>query len=162
VPDAISNTSPLQYLFQVELLHLLPSLYRNVLVPEAVARELADGRARGVHLPDPAALPWARLERPREASLLKLVTTLGAGEREAIALALDKAETVLLLDDAIARRHARLLGVNLSGTLGVLVKAKPKGMLKAVAPVLDRLQALRFHLDSATRAATLRLAGEGS
>lgn len=161
MPEAISNTSPLQYLFQVDLLSLLPAFYPTVIVPGAVVRELAEGRARGVHLPDPATLPWARIEHPREASLLRLVTTLGVGEREAIALALEKPEAVLLLDDGLARRHARLLGVNLSGTLGLLIKAKQKRLVKAVAPILDQLQELRFHLDADTRSAALRLAEEG-
>jgi predicted nucleic acid-binding protein len=160
VHEAISNTSPLQYLYQSGVLHLLPALYSTVIVPESVVRELADGRARGILLPDPNALPWAKVERPRETSLLRLVTTLGAGEREAIALALEKPGTVLLLDDNFARRHARLMGINLSGTLGVLLKAKQKGLVEIVTPILDRLQDLRFRLDANTRAAVLRLAGE--
>jgi predicted nucleic acid-binding protein len=60
----------------------------------------------------------------------------------------------------LARRYARLLNLTLTGTLGVLLKAKETGLLPAVAPVLDRLQKLRFRLDAETRQAVLRLAGE--
>jgi predicted nucleic acid-binding protein len=60
----------------------------------------------------------------------------------------------------LARRYARLLNLTLTGTLGVLLKAKETGLLPAVAPVLDRLQKQRFRLDAETRQAVLRLAGE--
>jgi predicted nucleic acid-binding protein len=43
VPDVISNTSPLQYLHQVGLLHLLPALFGQVYVPDAVVLELEGG-----------------------------------------------------------------------------------------------------------------------
>ena len=59
--EVISNTSPLQYLFQAELLDLLPALYGTIVVPGGVVDELAAGRVRGVALPDPAALPWMRV-----------------------------------------------------------------------------------------------------
>jgi uncharacterized protein len=52
------------------------------------------------------------------------------------------------------------LNLTLTGTLGVVLKAKETGLLPAVAPVLDRLQTLRFRMDPETRQAVLRLAGE--
>ena len=53
-----------------------------------------------------------------------------------------------------------MLNLALTGTLGVLLKAKETGLLPAVAPVLERLEHLRFRLDPETRQAVLRLAGE--
>jgi predicted nucleic acid-binding protein len=64
--ETICNTSPLQYLFQVDLLDLLPLLYREVIVPEAVLLEIADGRHQGVALPDVESLPWAQVARVGE------------------------------------------------------------------------------------------------
>jgi uncharacterized protein len=58
LPEVICNTSPLQYLHQVGLLHLLPALATRLTAPAAVDAELAVGRARGVDLPNPAALDW--------------------------------------------------------------------------------------------------------
>jgi predicted nucleic acid-binding protein len=67
-------------------------------------------------------------------------------------------------------REGRVRGVDLpdfeslawmrTGTLGVVLKAKETGLLPALAPVLDRLQKLRFRMDPETRQAVLRLAGE--
>jgi len=53
-----------------------------------------------------------------------------------------------------------MLGLRVTGTLGVLLHAKRSGLVAAVAPLLDRLGDLRFRLATHTRAAFLRLAGE--
>src|SRR5262249_46428132 len=156
--QVIADTSPLQYLFQVGLIELLPSLYGQITIPEAVDRELAEGRARGVSVPDPAAYSWIVLAAVREPATLSLSPGLGPGEREAIALAIQAPGSLLLIDDALARRDARLLNLTFTGTLGVLLRAKELGHLSAVAPVLDQLDALRFRIDRTTRAAVLRLA----
>jgi predicted nucleic acid-binding protein len=92
--------------------------------------------------------------------LLPLVTDLGPGEKEVIALGLEVADPLLLLDDSLARRHADLLGLRFTGTLGVLVKARKDGRLSSIRPILDRLDSLRFRVDPATRAAVLKLVGE--
>lgn len=65
---------------------------------------------------------------------------------------------VALLDDGLARRMAQHLGVPFSGTLGVLLRAKAAGHIAAVAPIVDRLEALGFRLDAMTRAGILELA----
>jgi uncharacterized protein len=159
-PVTITNTSPLQYLHQCGLIDLLPKLYKEILVPPAVVQELAAGRALGFDLPDPTALPWMCVVRPQSMAILPAVSDLGAGEREALALAAETPAAILIIDDGLARRYANHLRVRFTGTAGVLVKAKRQGLLDAVAPVLDHLTALRFRLDAQTRAAVLRLVGE--
>ena len=51
MPNVISNTSPLQYLYQANLLDLLPQIYQSIVVPQAVNRELEQGGSLGVVLP---------------------------------------------------------------------------------------------------------------
>ncbi|HXG65668.1 MAG TPA: DUF3368 domain-containing protein [Blastocatellia bacterium] len=161
MPEVISNTSPLQYLHQLGLLHVLPALVGNIIVPPAVIAELAAGRALGVDLPDPAALDWVTIRSPASAVALPLVTDLGPGETEVLALALESSDAVVILDDHLARQVAETLGIRLTGTLGVLLDAKRRGLVSAIAPLLDQLQSLRFRLSPHTRAAVLTLAGEG-
>ena len=91
---------------------------------------------------------------------MPLVTNLGAGEAEALMLALELREAVVVLDDALARRVAETLGLNVTGTLGLLLDAKRAGLITAVGPLLDQLEALRFRLAPHTRTAVLKLAGE--
>jgi len=160
VPDVISNSSPLQYLYQADVLDLLPALFGQVCVPEAVVAELEEGRRRSVPLPTLADLSWLQVRTVRNRTLLPLVTHLGDGEKEVLALGRELSDALLLLDDRDARRHARALELEISGTLGVLLLAKERGILDAVRPVLDRLQALRFRLDARTYQSVLELAGE--
>lgn len=145
----ICNTSPLQYLHQLGLLHILPALAGEVVVPLAVEEELAIGRAAGVSL-----------RRPRSQPALPLIHDLGPGETEVLMLALESSDPIVILDDALARRSAETLKIPLTGIVGLLLDAKRVGLIERVAPCLDRLQALRFRLSPRTWAAVLRLAGE--
>ena len=87
---------------------------------------------------------------------------LGAGETEVLAIALECQDPIAVLDDAAARRIARSLGIDVRGTLGTLLDAKKAGLIEAVSPLLDHLQALGFRLDARTRATVLDLAGEAA
>lgn len=158
--EVICNTSPIQYLHQLELLHILHALARQVIVPPAVVDELAEGRALGVNLPDLTTLDWVTVRRPVSELAVPLVTDLGLGETEVLMLALESREAIVVLDDALARRVAETFGLRLTGTLGLLLDAKRAGLIPAVGPLLHQLQALRFRVAPHTRAAVLKLAGE--
>jgi uncharacterized protein len=160
MPEVIVDTSPLQYLHQLGLLDLLPDFYGEILIPESVVREIAAGRALGVALPELNTLPWIKVRKVVGLAVLPLVSDLGAGEREVLALALEADQPLVVLDDALARRVARRLDLDLTGTLGLLLKAKKAGRIARLEPLLDRLEALNFRLDPDTRLSVLRLAGE--
>jgi len=160
MPAVISNTSPIQYLYQIDALPLLPELFGTIIVPEAVVAELRAGRERNVLLPDPVDLPWMAMRSARQSALLPLATRLGDGEREVLALGLELPGALLVLDDRDARHHATVLGLKLTGTLGILLLAKERGKLDALRPLLDRLDALGFRLHPSTRDMVLHLAQE--
>lgn len=155
--EVVSNTSPLLYLHQLGKLDLLRALYSEVLVPMSVVEELMAGRAAGHDVPTVEALPWVKIVSSPTLALLRLAADLGKGECEAIA---HERNALLILDDALARRHATLLSVELTGTLGVLVKAKKDGLIPEVAAVITRLTDLGFRLSAQTRDAVLKLANE--
>jgi predicted nucleic acid-binding protein len=157
---AVCDTSPLQYLHQLGLLQLLQKLHAVVVMPPAVRDELAAGRAIGLSLPDVQVHPWIGVRTADLHALPVLPVALGRGEREALALALQTPQAVLLADDRQARRCAEFLGLRLSGTLGVLLKAKHRGLIPQLGPVLDALDGLGFRLGPATRRKVLALAGE--
>lgn len=160
MPEIISNTSPLQYLHQLRLLHILPALVSRVTIPPAVVDELAAGRERGLDLPDPEQIGWIAVRAPASIAALALVTDLGRGEAEVLALALETRNAVMVIDDSLARRVAQTLDLRFRGTLGLLLDAKRAGIVPAVAPLLDRLDELRFRLDPSPRRDVLALAGE--
>lgn len=158
--EIICDTSPIQYLYQLELLRILPALAERVIIPSAVAKEVSAGKASGVNLPDVERLDWLEIRQPDSTLALPLVTDLGPGETEVLMLALESRELVAVLDDALARRVAETLGLQFTGTLGLLLDAKRAGLVSEIAPLLDQLDALRFRLAVHTRRAVLKLAGE--
>lgn len=160
MPEVICNTSPIQYLHQLGLLHLLPALARQVIVPPAVVEELVVGRAAGINLPDLATLAWVEIRHPASESALPLIADLGPGETEVLMLALEIRDSVAILDDGLARQVAETRGIRFTGTLGILLDAKRSGLISNVSPLLDQLHALRFRLAPYTRSAILKMAGE--
>lgn len=160
MPEVISNTSPLQYLHQLDLLHLLPALVGKIVVAPAVQEELAAGQSLGISLPDLETLDWVTIRRPVSRTAAPLIYDLGSGEAETLMLALESPGSVAILDDALARRVAEVLEISFTGTLGVLLDAKQAGLVPEVRPLLDSLQALRFRLSAQTRSAVLRRASE--
>src|SRR6476660_6714024 len=93
----VCNTSPLLYLHQVQQIELLARLYGRVLIPPAVRDELKVGERRGVSVPDLSRLPWLEIQPLQDSTLLPVVVDLGAGESEAIALALSYPGSLLIL-----------------------------------------------------------------
>jgi uncharacterized protein len=160
MPAVISNTSPLQYLYQADMLFLLPALFDRIYVPEAVVSEIKSGQKLGVSLPDVLDVPWIEIRPLQQPALLPLVTHLGDGEKEVLALGLEIPGSLLLLDDRDARRHANFLSLNISGTVGVLLLAKERGLIESIRPILERFDVLRFRLNPTTRKTILRLAEE--
>jgi predicted nucleic acid-binding protein len=142
------------------LLHLLPALAGRVIIPPAVAEELAVGRKVGIDVPEVERLEWIEVRRPLSLAALPLVTDLGPGESQVLALALEMPGTTVIVDDFLARRTAEALHIPLTGTLGVLLAAKRAGLIDRIAPILDLLQSLRFRVSQSTRTAVLKLAGE--
>jgi len=160
VPDVVCDTSVIQYLFQVGLLDLLFTLYQEISIPEAVANELAEGRIQGVDLPDPEAMSRFKVVTVPVPQSIQTLKSVGRGEREVLALALASADHLVLLDDAVARQHARKLGLRFTGTLGILLKAKQSGLLIEIRSILDELERKGFRLDKRTRAVMMKLASE--
>ncbi len=159
MPEVFCNTSPLQYLHQLGLLHLLREFYGRVTVPEAVAREVDAGLALGVTLPDVKTIEWITVRDVPSPPLFP-PGDLDRGEWEVLALAAQTPGSLVVIDDGLARRYARLHRIKFTGTLGVLLKAKQRGRILALQPIVAELEKLGFHLDAATRQAVTKLAGE--
>ncbi len=156
----VSNTTPLIHLARIGELELLRDLYGGAVVPPAVLRE-AEPRIGGVVT---AAITegWMVEQAPVNLSYAdELERVLGGrGEAEAIALAAELPDAILLIDERAARNMARARGLHVRGSLGILLDGKRQGRLAAVRPYLDRLRATGFWLDDRTYAAVLQAADE--
>ncbi len=123
-------------------------------------QELESGASLGADVPQVAVVPWIQVQTITSISLCPIATSLGRGEREAIALALTKPDPLVILDDRSARREAQRLGIRFTGVLGIMLKAKQEAVITRLAPMLDDLQRHGFYLDARTRGGVLQLAGE--
>ncbi|MQA30508.1 MAG: DUF3368 domain-containing protein [Luteitalea sp.] len=149
----VSNSSPLIALARIQRLDLLPAIFELIVIPPAVAREI---------VPSIPVLPtWLRIQAP---SVLppapSLRRRLGAGEREALALAIELRADWIILDDLPARRSAEDSDLNVIGTLGTFLAAKHAGLIKAIRPELDALLRTSFFLSPQLYDELLLAAGE--
>jgi predicted nucleic acid-binding protein len=156
----ISNTSPLLYLHRIEAMDWLPKLCEEVWMPRAVQQELSEGMRRGYDVPDPQHYEWLVVTDPRSVPSQWLNVDLGAGELAVLALALEHTECTVLLDDGHARRIGQAAGLNVWGTLRVLIEAKSHGLIERVVTHVDRLEAAGMWMSTAIRRRVLALAGE--
>ena len=87
--DAISNTSPLVYLYRIGGLEWLRHLFAEIWVPQAVIEELMEGVHRGYDVPEPGRYHWLRVVNPTSIPSEWLALDFGPGELAAMALALE-------------------------------------------------------------------------
>lgn len=143
----VCNTGPLIALSILGQLHLLERLYRRVLVPEAVRREVVGAGAGRIGASEVQAASW--LERP-DGEILPdplLSGQLGPGEAAVIATAHRLQAQLVLLDDRRARLVAeRAYSLRVKGTAGILVSAKRAGLISAVRPLLQSLSREGYYL----------------
>jgi hypothetical protein len=160
MPKAITNTSPLLYLYRVEAIQWLPKLFDEVWTPEAVKHELLEGRSKGYDVPSSDDYPWLRIVDPKSMPSEWLALDLGAGEIAAMALALENRNHVILLDDGLARRTAQVAGLQVWGTLKVLLEAKSQGLVERIAPYVANLGEAGMWVSAEVKQRILVLAGE--
>lgn len=138
----ISDTSVITNLAGIQHLSLLPQLYRQLIIPEAVYRELTD-----IDPPVPGSLEaqaadWLQVRQVIDLSIVQWLQNqarLDPGESEAIALALELKADLLLIDERRGRAEADRLGVRITGLLGILVEAKRRNLIAAVMPLIDTM-----------------------
>jgi uncharacterized protein len=160
----VSNTSPVSNLALIGRLDLLRSQLAEICIPSAVKLELLD-------MPDPHARAaiqraieegWLSSAEVAAPDLLKLLsTTLHLGESEAIALAVQVHAGLVLIDEREARAVATLLGLRVTGVLGVLLRAKREGAVASLRQEIEALRAkARFFVAPLLELQILREAGE--
>lgn len=153
----VSNTTPLIALADIGQLDLLRQLYEEIYVPIAVMNEIESEPART--LVDNA--PWIKklsITATDQKALFR--SRLHAGEVEAIILAGEIGADLMIMDDNAAKKTAKYLGLNVTGSLGILVKAKKMGYIEKVSTLMDKLIEDGLYIDQKTRQMVLALADE--
>lgn len=159
MPDVVSDTTPILSLLKVGQLNLLNQLYGKLIILQAVFDEVEAGRHKDFYT-DLYKLNWVDVRTIANREQLEKLSNLGAGEAEAITLANEIKADLVLIDERIGRFYARKLGLKLSGTLGVLLKAKQAGHVQHVKPIVNSLLNQRIFISDRLKQRTLELANE--
>ncbi len=135
----ISNTTPLINFAAINRLDILQTMFGQIVIPQAVYDETT-----GYSFPDSQvvlqAISSGWLQVCRVSTIAREISlTLDEGEREAIALAIETGEQRILLDEREARQVAQSLGLQVIGTLGILLLAKNQQIIPQVQPLLDAM-----------------------
>ena len=85
---------------------------------------------------------------------------LGRGETEAIWLSIRLPADQLIMDDEDARAEARRQGILVTGTLGILLRAKQTALFSSIRKEMDALRAAGFHISKRVYNELLMRAGE--
>ena len=155
----VFDAGPLISLARIRQLHLLPALFGEVIVPPAVHREITAYESLPGAL-TMASADWLRLAEVQDRGAMeRLLSWLDAGEAEVLALAGELGATAAI-DERRGRRLAAELGVPRTGTVGILLVAKRRGLISKVKPMLDQLIANGIRVSSRLYREACRLAEE--
>jgi predicted nucleic acid-binding protein len=140
--EIVINTGPLIALVAATgSLEWLQALYQKVVIPHEVMSELAAGDPGD---PEPSAIqavPHAfRLLEPMKSISLALIQELDLGEASVIHAALELGVSTVAIDEKAGRRVARLHGLKVTGSLGILLKAKERGHIDSLALCIARMR----------------------
>lgn len=160
----VSDTSPILNLLAINRLDLLETLYPSVIIPPAVQAELSALAQKENRFRAAGSGTYPRVQTlpvPAKRLADQFRRQVDPGEAEALALAIELRADLLLVDERAARRLAVQYGLRVRGLLGVLVLAKRRGLLPALAPLLDRLiNQAGFYIGARLRTEVLRSVAE--
>ena len=131
-------------------LDILQKTYGAVITTIEVATEY------GQPLPD-----WVEIKSATDKYRQQILEIqIDKGEASAIALALEIPNCTIILDDYKARKVAEHLGIEITGTLGVIIKAKLRGVIPSIKPLLTKISQTDFRLSDDIEKLALKEAGE--
>lgn len=147
----IADTSCLIIFDKIGQLTILQNTFPDLIVTKEVAQEFGE-------VPD-----WIAVQDITDKKQYsKLLEGLGKGEASSITLALEFQDCLLIIDEKKGRNIAKDLDIEIIGSLGVLVKAKEKGVIKSVKNILNIIEETNFRISEKIRKKVLEKAGEST
>jgi predicted nucleic acid-binding protein len=154
------NTSPLLYLARAGLLELLRLAGDEIVVPEPVAEEVRSWRTADAAVRALETHAWLRIVPAEPVPATVAAWDLGRGESSVLAWGLSHRGAELILDDLSARRCAATLGLPVRGTLGLVLIARRRGLIRSARAALDQLRDAGMYLSEGTAQSAPRRVGE--
>lgn len=150
MPEIISNSSCIIILENIDMLWLLKKIYGEIIITEEVFKEFGKDIEK-----------WIKIKKIKNRNYFMILRNfVDPGEASSIALGLETRNSKLILDDGRARKVAKNLGLNFTGTLGVIMKAKENSLISSVTEVIEKLKSYNFRLSDQLIERAKMLSGE--
>lgn len=134
----VSDTSTLILFYKIGEFDLLQKVFGQIVITETVLSEFKR------QTPE-----WIKIVNPTTNLHKGLLGFLDAGEATSISLATEYERCLLIIDESKGRKIAKELGLEISGSLGVLITAKNKGLIQSVIPIIEKIKQTNFRLSEA-------------
>ncbi len=157
----VVNSPPLISLSLIGQLELLPKLYDEIIVPKSVYNEVVvkgKGKAGSEELG--SIHHFTVLETENKVLKDSIMLELDEGEAEVITIAKEKGIQNVIIDEFAGRQYASLLGLNVTGTLGILLIGKNLGFIGEVKPLMDMMLKHNRFINRGLYLAVLKKANE--
>lgn len=157
----ISNSTPLIALNKISRLDLLEKIYEKIIIPCAVYEEVileSTTRNKNDFIKKSAFIEIMEIKNVEAKDLFK--TSLHKGEVEVMILAKEIAADLCIIDDLLARKHTKYHKINITGTIGVILKAKELGIINEVKPIIVELINVGIYIDDKLYKRVIKIAGE--
>lgn len=156
----ISNTGPIIALAGISHLYLLRELYKRIIVPQAVDKEIRSCGQSCIGLQDYLAAGWIEVQAHGHIDPL-LLTALDLGEASVLVLSEQEKSALLLIDERKARKIARVVyGREVIGTARVLIEAKQSGFIPNIRKPINNMRTNGYWIHDNIVEYALKLAGE--
>lgn len=159
MPKIVSNTTPIISLLKIGKLIILKKLYTKIIVPQEVYNEIENGKEKEYYT-DLSLLDWIEVIPIKDKKSIFYFLDLDKGEAETIILAIEIKADLVIIDEKLGRFHAKHADLKITGTLGILLKAKKQGIIKKIKPLLLELKEKGIWLNDNLFEKVLILAGE--
>ena len=145
----------------IDKIILLKELYGKVFIPEAVHNEISIKSGSKAHLAIEKFQDWVIVKSIQNIEAKRFFKVqLHDGEVEVMILGRELEAEMLIIDDHLAREYAKYLGFKVTGNLGIILKAKEKGFIECVKPLVDRLVDNGIYIEGKLYQSILEIAGE--
>jgi len=154
-----SNTTPIIALSSIQSLHLLPQLFGEIHLVNEVIEECAAGGP--VNVPPLMQLNWIKPVQSTSVLHSSILLELDKGEKHTLDMACKLKADWVIIDEKIGRNMAEYLGLRVTGTLGILLKAKQQGMIDSFVDCVKAMQAQGTYYHTALIQKLAQTVGEG-
>jgi len=134
----VSNTTPIITLLTISKLELLQQIYGQIFIPKGVYEEIEQGKDKQFYA-DLTKFEWITIKSIKDREPIKYLHDLDKGEAEVIVLANELKADLVIIDERLGREFAEYFNLKVTGTIGILLKAKELGFIEKIKPLINQM-----------------------